>query len=245
MAMLGEDGFRVKLHAFDVEFSMAHAHNLAIVGPGGDFQTRRATGPLNRQRVVAVDGELFRQTRKNAFLLGGDDAGLAMHQFLCPNDMAAKGCANALVPQAHPQKRQLACKVLDGRHRDAGLDWRARARRNHQAVRLTRCYAFQGDFVVAKDFNVSPQLAKVLHDVEGERVVVVDHQEFDFFRHDHSKPSSTNSLARSKARALCSVSRHSISGTESATTPAAACTYSVWSLMTAVRMAMATSMSPA
>ena len=40
----------------------------------------------------------------------------------------------------------------------------------------------------------------------------------------HSRPSSTSLAARSRARALCSVSFHSISGTESATIPAAACT---------------------
>jgi hypothetical protein len=45
-----------------------------------------------------------------------------------------------------------------------------------------------------------------------------------FDRLAHSKPSSTSSAARSSARALCSVSRHSSSGTLSATTPAAACT---------------------
>ncbi len=40
----------------------------------------------------------------------------------------------------------------------------------------------------------------------------------------HSSPSSTSSAARSSARALASVSSHSVSGTESATMPAAACT---------------------
>ena len=64
-------------------------------------------------------------------------------------------------------------------------------------------------------------------------------------RGTHSSPSSTSSEARSSARALASVSRHSSSGTESATTPAAACTYSVPSLTMAVRIAIATSMSPA
>ena len=59
------------------------------------------------------------------------------------------------------------------------------------------------------------------------------------------KPSSTSSAARISARALASVSFHSSSGTESATTPAAACTYSVPSLTMPVRMAIATSMSPA
>src|SRR4051794_30687460 len=61
----------------------------------------------------------------------------------------------------------------------------------------------------------------------------------------HSRPSSTSSAARSKARALASVSFHSSSGTESATTPAAACTCSIWSFTMPVRMAIATSMSPA
>ena len=40
----------------------------------------------------------------------------------------------------------------------------------------------------------------------------------------HQKPSSTSSAARISARAFASVSCHSSSGTESATTPAAACT---------------------
>ena len=47
---------------------------------------------------------------------------------------------------------------------------------------------------------------------------LVDHEQHD------QNPSSTSSAARSKARAFASVSCHSSSGTESATTPAAACT---------------------
>src|SRR5690606_19325095 len=97
----------------------------------------------------------------------------------------------------------------------------------------------QRHFVVAHDQHLGAQLAQVLHDVVGKAVVVIQHQDF------HSRPSSTSSAARSRARALCSVSCHSSSGTESATTPAAACTYSVPSLITPVRMAMAMSMWPA
>ena len=67
-------------------------------------------------------------------------------------------------------------------------------------------------------FRGLPELAEVLHQVEGEAVVVVDHQQHD------QNPSSTSSAARISARALASVSSHSSSGTESATTPAAACT---------------------
>jgi eukaryotic-like serine/threonine-protein kinase len=63
--------------------------------------------------------------------------------------------------------------------------------------------------------------------------------------YSESKPSSTCSAARSTARALASVSFHSDSGTESATIPAAACTYSTLPLMMPVRIAIARSMSPA
>src|SRR5574343_868689 len=246
VAVLGQDGFGVELHPLDVELSVAHAHDLAVVGPGGDLQAGRAALALDGQRVVTVDGELFGQAGEHAFLRGGDDAGLAVHLHLRPHDLAAKGRADTLVSEANAQDRQFAGKVLDGGDRDAGFGRRAGAGRDHQTVRLTRRAPFERDLVITENFDCGAEFAKVLHDVEGERVVVVHHEQFDLVRHGvHSSPSSTNSLARSRARALCSVSRHSISGTESATTPAAACTYNVWSLMTAVRIAIATSMSPA
>ena len=42
MAMFGQDGFRVELHALDIELSVTHAHDLAVVRPRSDFQTRGA-----------------------------------------------------------------------------------------------------------------------------------------------------------------------------------------------------------
>jgi hypothetical protein len=38
VAVLGEDGLGVELHAFDGQFLVAHAHDLAVVGPGRDLQ---------------------------------------------------------------------------------------------------------------------------------------------------------------------------------------------------------------
>ena len=168
-----------------------------------------------------------------------------MHQLLRANDVATQRRTNALVTQADAQNRQLAHEVANRRYRNAGLVGGAGAGRHHQAVGLARGDFFQRDFVVAEDFDLGTQLAKVLDDVVGEAVVVIDHQQLDLVHGAHSNPSSTSSLARSKARALASVSFHSSSGTESATTPAAACTYRVWFLMMPVRMAIATSMSPA
>src|SRR5260221_119721 len=59
-----------------------------------------------------------------------------------------------------------------------------------------------------------------------------------------SIPEATISAARNRARALFSVSCHSSSATESATMPAAACTYSTPSFTTPVRIEMAKSILP-
>src|SRR6202008_3233624 len=99
-----------------------------------------------------------------------------------------------------------------------------------------------GDFIVAEGAHVLAQFTEILHDVVGEGVVVVDHQQH--FQNSPSRPSCTCPAAPSTARALFSVSCHSISGIESATMPAAACTYSMPSLITPVRIAIATCISP-
>ena len=131
-----------------------------------------------------------------------------------------------LIPyqNGQPIDTGLVTLLLGGLLGAALLAWVLGARRDHQTVRLTRRDPFERDLVITENFDCGAEFAKVLHDVEGERVVVVHHEQFDFLHGVHSSPSSTSSLARSRARALCSVSRHSISGTESATTPAAACT---------------------
>jgi hypothetical protein len=98
------------------------------------FSTSGQVARSNGQRVVAVDGELLRQPGEHALLRGGDHAGLAVHQLLGPDDLAAESRANGLVPQADPQDRQLAREMADRRHRDTRLGRRARPGRNHQPV---------------------------------------------------------------------------------------------------------------
>ncbi len=62
------------------------------------------------------------------------------------------------------------------------------------------------DFVVAKDFHVRAELAEIVVQVVGERIVIVDQENHRFL---HCSASST---AFSMARALFSVSWYSIFG---------------------------------
>ena len=139
---------------------------------------------VDHQRVVAVDRELPWQAGKHALLVGADDAGLAVHLRLRADDGRAKRRANGLVAQAHAQDRQLAGKVPDGGHRHARLARRAGAGADAQARELpgleARVQLVQRHLVVAQRDHLGAQLAEILHDVEGEAVVVVDHQQLHF-----------------------------------------------------------------
>src|SRR5207244_1325683 len=80
--------------------------------------------------------------------------------------------------------------------------------------------------------QVLTQLTKVLHEVVGERIVVINDQ------NHNSNPRWARLIARIKARDLFTVSMYSFSGTESATMPPPAWTYPLLPRTTSVRMAM-------
>src|SRR3989338_8444224 len=92
------------------------------------------------------------------------------------------------------------------------------------------------DAIVAVHLDLGAQLLKILDEVVGERVVVVDD-------HDHAR-ASARSMASIRAPALLTHSRCSCSGIESATMPAPACTCATPRAMTVVRMGMHESRLP-
>src|SRR6185295_6080974 len=61
VAMLGEDGFRMKLDAFHRQLAMANAHDFAVVGGRGDRKACGHRRALDRERMVAGGGERRRQ----------------------------------------------------------------------------------------------------------------------------------------------------------------------------------------
>ena len=97
------------------------------------------------------------------------------------------------------------------RHRDAGLARRTRARRHDDAGGPEPLDLVRRDRVVPVDLELGPELAEVLHQVVGEGVVVVDHQQ-----HQGLPPvRPARSIAAMSARALATHSSCSRSGTES------------------------------
>src|SRR5690606_3983954 len=247
--MFGEDRFRMELHPFDIECLVAQAHDLVhaavvMLRPGSDLKTVWQRLFFNDQRMVTRRGKRTRQAAEHTLAFVIDRRGLAVHHLARTHHFAAEYLAHALVAKADAENRQLAGEVLDCRHRDAGFVRRARAGRNHQPVRRDLFDLFKSDLVIAVHQHLGAQFLQVLDDVVGKAVVIVDHQYANHCPAPKRKPESAMLTARNTARALFMVSFHSSSGTESATTPAPACTYKRWSLITAVRIAIAVSISP-
>src|SRR3979409_2690109 len=159
-----------------------------------------------------------------------DRRGFPVHDFARMHDLAAESLADRLMTEAHAQYRDLACKLAYGSQRDPRFSGSAGPRGNDDTCRFHRSDVRRPDLVVAKHLDVCAQLAQILHQIPGEGIVVVDHQ-------DHARrsiPFEAISAARSTARALARFSCNSLSGTESATILAPACTC-IWPSFTTDR----------
>src|SRR5262249_14709478 len=106
----------------------------------------------------------------------------------------------------------------------------------------------RGFGVALDDLGLGPETLDQLHEVVGERVVVVDDQDHRFapsIVEPARSGASGPSTAGSRAAAFALVSASSTSGSESATTPAPVCTCAVPSATITVRIVMQKSRSPA
>ncbi len=166
----------MELHAMHRQRFVAHPHDLVIIGPGGDLQTFRQCFALDHQRVIARRGERVGQAVKHAGVVVMDRRGLTVHQLFGVNDASAEGLANALVPEAYTQNRNLSGEVLDRRDRDAGFVRCTRAGRHHDVLRVERGDLCHADFIVAMHHHLRTQFGEILHQVVGEGIIIVDHQ---------------------------------------------------------------------
>src|SRR2546428_3920453 len=228
----------MKLDTLHQRVLVPHTHDGPVGQLGRTLKPLRQCMAIDNQRVVPRPDERVGQSVVDSASIVTDLRHLSMHGCRGADDLATEGCADALVTEAHTQDRDMACQLRHQRRRDAGLVRGAGARRNHHRGGLHRSNLARCGLIVPEDADVARQLAQVLHEVVGERIVVVDNNDHGrgaVARSRYRVSASTRggastflrftlSIAFTSALALFTVSTYSRSGTESATIPAPACT---------------------
>ena len=107
-------------------------------------------------------------------------AGFSMKEFRRANDFSSKRRAQCLVPQTNSKDWKFPGKPLNQFNRDPCFLWRARSRRNHDALRFAPGDLFNRNFVVAMNFHIATQLPQILSQVVSKRIVVVEQQNHCF-----------------------------------------------------------------
>jgi len=155
---------------------MPHAHDFAIIRPRGNLQTLGKRLTLNHQGVITRRGKRAWQPGEHTDILVMNLGCLAVHELLRMHDLAAEGLADTLMPQAHAENRDFARELFNRRHRHPCFIRRAGPGRDHDVIGFERIDAIKINLIVTVHLHLLPQLAKILHQVVGEGIVIVDHQ---------------------------------------------------------------------
>ena len=188
MAVFRGNRFGVELHAVDRALDMAKAHDFAVAGMGGGAQARWQGFRLDGERVIARRREGAGQAGEQAGGVMVNRAGLAVHDLLGRDDITAKGLADRLVTEADAEQGQVGGELADDVETDAGTVRITRAGRENNARRLQRQGLGCTHGVIADDARRRPQFLEIMHQVEGETVVIVDDQQ-------HAGPPSRQTRA--------------------------------------------------
>src|SRR6185312_1391270 len=103
-------------------------------------------------------------------------AGLSMHEITGPDYIPSEGCAQSLMAKAHTQNRKAAAELAKQLDADARILRRAWAGRNEDTFRTQSLHFFHRDLIIAAHDNFRAQLTQILHQVVGERIVVVQNK---------------------------------------------------------------------
>src|SRR5207248_1347444 len=198
----------------------------------------RQTIAFYDEGMITGSFERLRHTFKNACAVVRNRGSFPMHQFWGAHDFAAENFADALVTEANAKQRNVWPEFTDDVATDSRVARPARSRRDADAFWNKLSNVSRIKRIVAFDQNVRAQLAENLREVVGERIVIIDQEEFQhviFF---------ARAIAARTAIALRSVSSRSRNGSESATIPAPACTNALPFFKTTERSAMQLSQFP-
>jgi hypothetical protein len=201
-ALFGEEAFGVVLDAFHRPGFVADAHDLVVVGPGGDFVFGGKGAGADDQAVVSRGGEGVGHAGVDGFAIVVDLVGFAVHEAGGSLDDCAGAETDALMAQANAEQGDFGTEVADDLVGDTTFARGAGAGGDDNMGGIQLGHLIDGDFIIAKNLegHLWSNLAELLHEVVGERVVVID-------QHDHGGTIENAKVNVSKSLNLQRVER--------------------------------------
>lgn len=127
--------------------------------------------------MVPRGGETFGHPSKDGLTLVTDFGNFAMHEPVCPHDIATEDMPNTLMAEADSKSGNARSKFFDHSTTDARLLWRAGTGGNADMIRLLFGDLIESDLIIPVNLHLRTHLSEVLDEVVGKGVVVVDDQE--------------------------------------------------------------------
>src|SRR2546425_12875468 len=207
----------MELDALDRIAAVPHGHDLAVVGGRAQFEVLRQRCAVDRERMVAPGRNGIRKTLEDGAAIVSHETRLPVEDPRGMADLPAVRCPDPLMAEANAERRGPPDQYKKDISTHAEIPRVGRMAwpgREHDRIRRKLPHLFHRDAVVAIDARVGSDFPNLLVQVVHEGIVVVD---------DEDLHAAASRNAARKPSSLCSVSNHSLAGSESATIPAPAC----------------------
>ena len=162
------------------EFSMLQSHDLAFSRFCADGELSGQRLRRDDKRMITRGGKWIWQSGENARPVVMDLRGLAVHQPIRVDNLSAKSFRDALVTQANAEQghgRREPAHDLFAYSRFGGS---SRSRGDANMCRLQFGNFINRDGVVTPNNGFTAKLAKILHEVVGERIVIIEDEQHGF-----------------------------------------------------------------
>src|SRR3990172_8777284 len=177
----------MKLHPLKYSFALPLApcplplifipypHYLPLFCPCAYFKAVWEGIFFNQKRMITCCLKRVFNALKYSLAVVIDRRGLSVHKPLCPDNLCPISITNRLMSEADAEYRNLSCKCLYHIHRHPCFLRVAWPRRYYNLIGLETLYLLYRNFIITIDPHILAQLAKILNEVVGKGVVVVNH----------------------------------------------------------------------
>ena len=174
LTVLCRNRLGVELYSKSRKLSVPDTHDNIVVGPGCNIENTGGGVAFDDERMITSCGKPIGNSCEDPLPIVIDCRDFYMDDGRCLDNRSAEGLADRLMSQTYPKNRNRRVESGDEINADAGFIRSAWSWGDHDVVGLQCRDLLDRHCVVPHDANLGAKLSEVLHQVEGEGIVIVD-----------------------------------------------------------------------